>query len=475
MSLHFGTGGWRALIGEEFTRVNVELLCRALAQQLQAACPDGAGAVIGWDRRFLSEQAARWAARTLAENGVSCLLLDAEAPTPEVMFAVDHFRLPCGLMVTASHNPPQYNGIKLFTAGGCDADEAFTGELEGRIAALEGQPAAPAAPFEQLLAEGRIRQVQVFNPYVDAILARLDTAAIAGAHLRVVLDPMFGVGAQALQTVLFTARCTADIIHGRHDAGFGGRLPAPGPDTLRSLQNTVAERRYDAGLALDGDADRLGVVDETGRYLPPDRVLAMLYDYLLRYRGERGAVVRNVATTRLLDAVAAGFGQPCLEVPVGFKYISAGMRSSGALLGGESSGGLTVRGHIRGKDGVFAAGLIVEMMAVTGLGLSQLDAALTQRYGRFCACEYALPLPEGIRQTMEQKFSGAVPLPDFGRPVQSVSRPDGFLVRFADGWVLCRPSGTEPLLRLFAELPDPAAARAAAGTLARFLGLGLPD
>ncbi len=262
------------------------------------------------------------------------------------------------------------------------------------------------------------------------------------------------------------------MIHERRDALFGGRLPAPNGKTLIGLQNFVLEHGCDIGIATDGDADRLGIIDDRGEFLHPNKILVLLYYYLLKYKGWHGAAVRNLATTHLLDAIAERFGEKCYEVPVGFKHISGKMLETGAVIGGESSGGLTVRGHIQGKDGIYAAALLVEMMATTGRRLSEIYQEIVERYGVFEMAErgyrFSLEEKERINKLlMEDKL-----LPDFGLDIEKVSYADGCKVYFRDGgWVVSRFSGTEPLLRVFCEMDTMERAAAAAAQMEAFLGL----
>ncbi|MDE7260809.1 MAG: phosphoglucomutase/phosphomannomutase family protein [Oscillospiraceae bacterium] len=471
MNIHFGTGGWRAIIGDGFTKANVQLLTAALAQKMKDESAAGRGFLVGYDRRFLSQEAAHWAAEVMAGAGITCMVVEREAPTPLIMFSVRYYELPYGMAVTASHNPALYNGIKVFTQGGRDADETVTGSIEDYIARLEGQD-IPTVPYEEGIRTGTVRIVDPMNQYIDAIIRAVNMDAIRSRGLKVVLDPMYGVSKTALQTILITARCDVDVIHERRDALFGGRLPAPNSKTLIGLQSFVEENHCDIGIATDGDADRLGVIDDAGEFLHPNKILTLLYYYLLRYKGWRGPAVRNIATTHLLDAVAAEFGETCWEVPVGFKHISGKMLETGAVIGGESSGGLTVRGHIQGKDGIYAAALLVEMMATTGRRLSELYQEMVDRYGSFEMVErgYRFSMEEKARirkLLMEDKL-----LPDFGMAVERVSYADGCKVYFqGGGWAVSRFSGTEPLLRVFCEMDTRERAAAAAACMEKFLGL----
>lgn len=471
MSIRFGTGGWRAVIGDGFTRANIRLLCTALAGQLKEDGKADQGFVIGYDRRFLSREAAFWAAGTLCAQGVKVQLIDEESPTPLIMFCTAKYGLGGGMAVTASHNPAVYNGIKVFLEGGRDADEDYTAKLEARADALEaaGQP-LPELTAEEAKAKGLLTLIDPMNAYIDSILGVIDTEAIRRRGLKVALDPMYGVSKTALQTVLITVRCHVDVIHDRHDTLFGGRLPAPNAATLTSLRNFVSEHHCDIGLATDGDADRLGVIDDKAEFLHPNKILVLLYYYLLRYKGWRGPAVRNVATTHMLDRIAADFGQTCYEVPVGFKHISGKMLETDAVIGGESSGGLTVKGHIRGKDGIYAASLLIEMIAVTGQSLSALWQEIEERYGRCEMTERDFTFSPAQKEEIQKKLMGDKLLPDFGLPVAKVSYLDGCKVYFENGgWIIARFSGTEPLLRIFCEMGTEAQAEAVSKTLENFL------
>ena len=392
------------------------------------------------------------------------------APTPQIMFTVKSMGLPYGAAVTASHNPAIYNGVKLFTFGGRDAAEDVTGEIGAQANALRAEEIR-VLPFEQALSEGRVRFIDPRDAYLDSIMEKIDMEAIRARRPRVVLDPMYGVSLTGLMTILFTARCDVDVINDRHDAFFGGHLPAPNPETLRDLQGSVADHHADVGIATDGDADRLGIIDERGRYVTANEVLVLLYYYLLKYKGWKGAAVRNIATTHMLDRVAEAFGETCYEVPVGFKHISRGMEEHDALIGGESSGGLTVRGHISGKDGLYAAALLVEMLSVTGKPLSRLLRELSDEFGACSMAEYDWALTPESRARIHQLIMADRRLPDFGVETERVSYLDGCKVYFRQGWIIVRFSGTEPRVRIFAEAPTRAQADGLVRVMASFVGL----
>ncbi|MCE5234442.1 MAG: phosphoglucomutase/phosphomannomutase family protein [Clostridiaceae bacterium] len=450
--IRFGTGGWRAIIADEFTKANVQLLTYALCHMMQEEEKAENGVCIGYDRRFLSKEAARWAAEVFAAQGIFCRVIDREAPTPLIMFTVKQLKTEYGMAITASHNPAVYNGVKLFTSGGRDASEAVTKKLEGYIDRFEKE-SIPVTEYGEAVEKGLVKEINPLNDYIDSILAHVDTEAIKKARLKIALDPMYGVSQTSLRTILLTTRCEVDVIHERHDTLFGGRLPAPNPDTLNSLSDFVVENKCDLGIATDGDADRIGVIDDAGAFVHPNKLLVLLYYYLLQYRGWHGPVVRNNSTTHLLDRVARAFGEICYEVPVGFKHISSKMEETGAIIGGESSGGLTVRGHIRGKDGIYAAALLVEMTAKTGKRLSDLYFEITKRFGEVYTAEADIALTRGNKQPLMDRLLLDKQLPEFPFKIERVSYLDGCKVYFENGgFMVARFSGTEPLLRLCCEM-----------------------
>lgn len=469
--IEFGTGGWRAIIAEGFTKQNVLLLGQGLAKRMLQEGVAERGIVIGYDRRFLSRESAWWLTQVMVANKIPVTIIDRAAPTPMIMFTVRDKDCAYGMAVTASHNPALYNGIKVFTAGGRDADAEVTGSLQTQVNAVTPDQVIMVADHE--VREHPLVTVQrSMNWYIDSILDQVDTDTIRHAHLKVVLDPMFGVSQTCLQTILMTARCDVEVINNRHDTLFGGRLPSPNMDTLHELRQTVRETGADLGIGTDGDADRLGIIDDQGNYLSANQILVLLYRYLLVDKGWSGPVVRNLATTHLLDRVAAKHGQEAIEVPVGFKHISAAMDAHQAIIGGESSGGLTVRGHISGKDGVYAASLLVEMLAASKRRLSEHWGDIVDEYGSLEMVETAWTFtPERRQQLMDQLFTRRE-LPTFGQDPISVDYGDGVKVRLPDdAWLVARFSGTEPVLRVFAEAADEDAAHALVTTMVEFLGL----
>lgn len=469
--IEFGTGGWRAKIGEEFTKENVQLLAQALANLILEQEVAAKGFVIGHDRRFLSDKAAKWVAEVLSANQIKVYFIQKISPTPLIMHTVKEYGSFYGAAITASHNPADYNGVKLFTKGGRDATEEITNEIEKKISRLN-LVEVKFIDFEKAKENNLVKIIDPFNNYIDTIISMLDTKAIKASNMKILLDPMFGVSKTSLQTILITARCEVDTINDRHDTLFGGRLPSPNNHTLNQLKNMVIESDYDLGIGTDGDADRLGIIDEKGNFIHPNEILALLYYYLLEYKGWTGGVVRNVATTHLLDKIAAYYGEECYEVPVGFKHISSTMEAKNSLIGGESSGGLTIRGHIKGKDGIFAASILIEMLSVTNKKLSELLTEIQAKFGKFAAAESDLEFTVKEKAFLIQKLFVDKKLPEFKYGIKDISYQDGVKVYFEnDGWIIVRFSGTEPLLRIFSEMKTRAKAKELILKMKNFLEL----
>jgi len=451
----FGTGGWRAIIGEGFTLHNVRRLCQALANEVTRLGLEKQGVIIGYDRRFLSDFAGDAAAEVFAGNNIPAILLPEDAPTPLVTYATAIENSAFGLCFTASHNPPEWNGLKVFHGDGSLLLTDETNRIEAETNRLTTQDVVKL-DLDIAMKAGIVVKRDYTNLYVDAVEKFIDLNVIRKAGMKVIVDPMYGVGQLTLGIILNEARCRVTFINERRNPLFGGRSPAPNLDALRLLVNHVREEGYDLGLAMDGDADRIAIVDEKGEYIETNDILLMLYWYLHEVRGERGGVVRNLATTHLLDRLAVKFGEKCVEVPVGFKHIASGMVEHNALLGGESSGGLTIRGHILGKDGIFACALFVEMLAATGKKISELREIVYRLTGRLYGVEAGMPAMPEMRYMIPKRLKEH-PLAAIGPyRIVSTSHFDGtkFLLE-NDNWALLRFSGTEPVLRIFAEAERP--------------------
>ncbi|MCP4165739.1 MAG: NTP transferase domain-containing protein [Chloroflexi bacterium] len=449
--IRFGTGGWRALIGEGFTLDNVRRLCQALANDITRKDREQDGVLIGYDRRFLSDVAAQAAAEVFAGNNIPVQLLMEHAPTPLITYVTAEQNFAYGLVFTASHNPPQWNGLKVFASDGSLPLDEQTREIEAAANGLEIAQVIKVE-IETSLESGMVREVDYTNTYVDAVEALIDMQAIRDAGLRVLLDPMFGVGQVTLQTILTEARCRVSTIHERHDPLFGGRSPAPDLKALTNLITSVREGNYDLGLAMDGDADRIAIVDHRGVYISTNELLLLLYYYLHEIRGEQGGVTRNLATTHLLDRLAAHYGEQAYEVPVGFKHLAASMKAHDVLLAGESSGGLSIRGHILGKDGIFACALVVEMLARTEHSIADMLTHIYGITGKLFSREVNLPATPDMKVMLPHNLAATTPTHLAGSKIERISAQDGTKFYLEnDNWLLLRFSGTEPLLRIFAE------------------------
>lgn len=448
--IQFGTGGWRAVIGEDFICDNIRKVAAGILELAKLENNTDKPIIVGYDRRFLSENAAKWVAEVLAAGGITVWFMNRSVPTPLVMHTVKDKELHYGIEITASHNPSNYNGIKLIVEEGRDAPVETTEKLEELI---ENAKEIKTEDFNDAVKDGKIVYLKnPFNNFLDDIIAQLDMNALRERGLRVMFDSMHGSGSYPLLVIFHTARCTIDTINVNKDAYFGGQMPAPSEQALVMLKNTVIKDAYDLGIAMDGDGDRLGIIDKSGRYIDANEILCMLYYYLVKYKGWKGPVVRNLATTHMLDRIAESFGEKCYEVPVGFKYISSKIDEVDAVLGGESSGGLTVRGHIHGKDSVYAASLFAEMVSVTNKSPSEIIDELEEKFGHFEMVEDNLRFAPEQKNTFNNILMVDKKLPEFDEKIERVNYEDGCKVYFENGdFVICRFSGTEPLLRIFAE------------------------
>lgn len=460
--IKFGTGGFRGVIADDFTKENVQKIAQGLAD-IAAAHGWDQPIVIGYDYRFMSDRFAEWMAEVFAAAGLTVLLLESAVSTPVVMSATKELGNELSVMITASHNPYIFNGVKVFRKNGVDADVAFTDELERVTNAVTEVRILPLAKAK---ADGRVIAYSHTDRYIDNIISFIDPR-ITDNHVKILFDDMFGTGRIGLQAIakrLNIARF--DIINDRRDAFFGFVPPNPTEEAMAHLQSTVVENGYDFAMATDCDADRLGVLDENGHAVSSNEILACLYYYLVRYRGMKGDAVKNCSTSLLLDMLAEKLGFTCHEVDVGFKNISAKIRETDALIGGESSGGLTVRNYIFGKDSAFSATLFTEMRIVMDKPVSaivkEVETFADYRYcWRESACEVA---DMGVLDTLKRddgKDIGAVRAHAFNNNVKYY---------FDDGcWALLRASGTEPLFRIAVEMRDGAQAANMIETLKRKL------
>ncbi len=448
--IHFGTGGWRGIIAEDFNFENVRVFSQVIADEVNLNRGKDLGVVIGYDNRFMSEDFAKASAEVFAGNGIIVYIFDTSVPTPMVNFALKKLHGSCSLTFTASHNPAVYNGIKYTLKGGMPAQIEVTERLESKMNSFDAKKVKKISYGEAV----KNNMIKIFNcqdEYISFIENQIDMESIRKKRLKVLYDPMYGTGITSVGTLLVDLRCNLEIIHNQRNPLFGGRVPAPNEETLWRIRYMVKEKGFDAAFATDGDADRLAIVDDESHYLHPNMILALLYNYLLEDKGLKGGVVRNLCTTHMVDRIAKAHGENVYETPVGFKYIADSLVKTDAIIGGESSGGIAVRGHLLEKDGILATGMVLEMMAKKGEKLSTLVRNLENKYGKL----YFLEKNFTFNQLEKEAIKDAVKnlkSEDFGSEIVSSSNLDGIKFKFRnDTWISIRFSGTEPVIRFMAE------------------------
>lgn len=449
--IKFGTDGWRAVMADHFTFANVEIVAQSIADYVNGEGMGSRGLIVGYDNRFLAEHFAARVGEVLAGNNIPVFLTAGACPTPVTAYAITTRQTAGAIMLTASHNPPEYNGIKFIPDYAGPAVPAITDKIEGYLHKVLETGRIRKLARDEALAQGLWNKVQPKDEYLQHIAGLVDLSAIKKAGLKLVLDPMYGAGIGYLEELLGEA-CEITAIHNYRDPLFGGALPEPTGNNLEDLRACVLKAGCDLGLALDGDADRFGIIDSDGSYISPNQVLALLYYHLARRKGISGPVARTVATTHLLDRMAEGFGQKIKETPVGFKYIGQMMREKGCVLGGEESGGLSIAGHIPEKDGILACALMAEIRALTGETLQDNLEKIAAEFGRLYSERLDVHTSKEKKEQVLGKLPAYFPSKIAGIPVTGRLTVDGTKLLLAEGsWVLIRPSGTEPLFRIYVE------------------------
>jgi alpha-D-glucose phosphate-specific phosphoglucomutase len=450
--IHFGTDGWRAVVGDDFTYENVRAVAQGVSTYLAG---ESRPVVIGHDARYCAELFAREVARVLAANGLNVILLDRVTPTPAVSWTVVEQGAAGGVVVTASHNPMEFNGLKYKPDFGGSASPEVVAELEKHTVRALAK-GAKTLPFDEAVSSGRVTLVDPLPSYCAQLGRMVDLGRLRGAGLKVAHEAMYGAGAGLLARVLAGGSTTVTELHCERNPGFGGMHPEPIDRYMPEAMALMAERRHDVLVANDGDADRVGIIDETGRYVNQLEVMALFTMFLLEKRGERGDVVRSLTTTNMVDALGKRFGVTVHELPVGFKYIGATMRETDALLGGEESGGFAFRGHIPERDGILAGLIIADMIVEYEQPLSKILAHLFDLVGphaykrddiRFERDGY-----EKRKADVYKRMEKDAPKELAGEEVIRTRTDDGFKFYLEDGsWALMRMSGTEPLMRVYSE------------------------
>jgi phosphomannomutase len=448
-TIQFGTEGWRAVMAEEFTAANVRLVAQAIAEHYRARGGRTALAV-GYDTRFLSDYFARAVSEVLAGNGIRALLSDRMVPTCAVSRYVKDARLSAGVMITASHNPPLYNGIKVKARYGGSATTDEVAAIERRI----GRAAVKRLAFEDAAQAGLIRMVNMLPCFLSGIRAFVDLAAVRRARLRVLVDSMHGAGDRLIEQLLTGGRCRVETLRGARDPLFGGNAPEPVAKNLTTLCARVRRERAHLGIANDGDADRIAVISPSGQRLPVGIILCILLQYLVETKGQAGSVATTVSNTVMVKRMARDLGLTVWEVPVGFKYIVERMLTEDVLIGGEESGGIGMRGYLPERDGILNGLLLLEAMAVQGRTLGELVRELERRYGRWHSDLQNFHLTPAQVDRLFDRLPRWRPARVAGLRVASFNRMDGYKVILEDdSWLLFRRSGTEPIVRIYAETP----------------------
>ncbi len=446
-AIKFGTSGWRAIVADDFTVANIRLAVAGIAEYVKTL-PEPHRVLVGRDPRFLGESFVDVAARVFAAAGVTPVVIPDAAPTPAIAYAVRTLKTSGSINFTASHNPPEYNGIKYSTPDGAPALPEATQQIEAavdRIAA--GGASIPSANPPA----GGFETVDVKPSFLKRIAELVDLKAIAKSGVKVVYDPFWGAGRGYPSDLLREAGVPVECVHDYRDVLFGGHAPEPSDELLGDAKKKMKEIGAQIGIATDGDADRFGIVDEDGTFIQPNYVIALLFDYLVETRGWRNGVAKSVATTNLVNALAEYHKVPLYETPVGFKYIGALIDEDKIAIGGEESAGLTIRGHVPEKDGVIAGLLVSEMVAVRGKSLGVQLRELFAKVGSYYPVRENFRLTPEIKARFTEKLK-ADPTELSGRKVTSVVRTDGLKLILDDGsWVCYRLSGTEPVVRAYVE------------------------
>lgn len=454
--IKFGTDGWRGIIAEDFTFENVRACAQGVADYLQDRGLTGRGLVVGYDTRFASEDFAAAAAEVVAANGIRVYLCQKAAPTPVISHAILMQQAGGAIIITASHNPATWNGFKYRVDQAAAAPPEVLVQLEKHISGHQGSGDIKRMPLDHAVDEGMVQRFDPAPAYIRHVGELVDLERLRRAGLKVVVDSMYGAGMGYLSGMLNGDATEAIEIHGERNPLFPGLRPEPIGPNLGELRTTVRESGAGVGLATDGDADRLGVVDEQGDYLTTLQVFALLALYLLEVREQRGAIVKTITSSAMLDRLGELYGVPVHETPVGFKHVAPKMSAEDALIGGEESGGYAYRGHILERDGILSGLFFLDLMLRRQMTPSQLIDYLYRRVGTHHYDRVDIEFPPEQRQAISSRVSMHTPSDIDNAKVREVRTDDGFRFLLADGsWLLIRFSGTEPLLRIYAESDSP--------------------
>ena len=449
--IKFGTSGWRGIIGEDFTFDNVRIATQGVANYLRKSGQKGTGVVVAFDTRFLSEKFASEASKILAFNGIQAYLCNRDVPTPCVSYETVRRKAMGAINFTASHNPPEYTGLKFSTSNGAPALPEVTKQIEKEIHILEEKN-------ERIDVYDKPELIETIDPkdrYLTELRSKVDVDAIRKGNLGIAIDSLYGTSRDYLDYFLLEAGIEVRIIHNYRDPYFGGFSPECSEKNLGELRNLILAEKFDLGLATDGDADRFGIIDDRNRFVSPNIILALLALHLKRHRNIPGGLARSVATTHLIDSIARKLDVPLYETPVGFKFIGELILADKIALGGEESAGMSMYRHLPEKDGILACLLVAEMVAATGKKLNQLVDEMYKEFGFFYSKRSDMKLTPQLKETLASKLANP-PSEIEGLKVREVNTIDGVKLIFDNStWLLFRLSGTEPVARIYAEACTP--------------------
>ena len=457
--IKFGTDGWRAVVGKDFNLKNVAAVAQAISDYLlrdtclpagRARCPmRNRKVAVGYDLRRLSLQAARLISQVLAANKIRVILSDRPLPTQAISYAVKSLKCTAGIMVTASHNPPRFNGIKIKGAFGGSVEKEVTDEIEKFI--FQHRPVK--VPFSQAKKKNLLKTANLVCDYLKFLTSYLDMPLLKKGRLKILVDPMHGTANSYITMVLKNTSCKVTTIHQEHDFSFGGVKPEPIESCLKEASSLMKERYFDVGLACDGDADRIAALDSQGRFINPQQVISLLLLHFIRHRRAKGAVVKTISGTSLLERIAKKYGLKIYETPVGFKHICHLMQKKDILIGGEEGGGIGFKNYLPERDGILGGLLLVEMLVANNKPLTALLEEMQREFGSYVYLRKDLRCRACEKAKVRARLSGMRKQKTFfGMKIIKIKDYDGLKFYLAGGsWILFRLSGTEPILRIYAE------------------------
>jgi phosphoglucomutase len=447
----FGTSGWRGIMCEDFIFENVKIVTQAIADNVKASGEGGKGIIVGYDSRFMGESFARESARVLAGAGIKTFLCVRDTPTPVIAFEILRRGAAGAINFTASHNPPEYNGIKFSPSSGGPALPETTNDIEKRANEMMGEVCYKECSLDQAQKDGLLEMIDPMQAYLDDLAGKVDFAAIAKLGT-IAVNPLYGTARGYLAEPLKAHGVKVVQMNANRDPYFGGFPPEPSEKYIQDFIKLVQQDpEIHLGIATDGDADRFGIVDGDGGFIEPNYIIALLLDYLVRVKGMTGGVGRSVATSHLIDAVAKLHDIKVYETPVGFKYIGELISQDKIIIGGEESAGLTIKGHVPEKDGILACLLVAEMVAHEGMPVKALLERLYSKVGRYLTKRVNIALSPELERVFPERIA-ATPTSFAGVAVKELVTIDGNKYILEDGsWLLFRKSGTEPVVRLYCE------------------------